>query len=228
MNGVDKITGRIMEDAQAKADAIVAEARGQAAVILSDYQAQADKIKADALAQGQAEAKQRKERAEGAAQLEARKRLLEAKQGLLQDTFRAAVDALKNQPKEDYISFLADLMVAASATGREQVILNAADRAQVGKEAVTLANRRLAEKVAPKLPDAVTQNKLGAALDKVVTAASAVAQGTGMLTLSAQTRDIAGGCILADGLVEVNCALETLVEQQKETVSGEIAQLLFR
>lgn len=216
-----------MEDAQAKADAILAEARGQAAVILADYQAQADKLKADALAQGQGEAKGRRERAEGAAQLEARKRLLEAKQGLLRETFQAAVDALKNQSKEDYTAFLAGLMVAASTTGKEQVILNAADRAQVGKEAVTLANRRLAERVAPKLPEAVTQNKLGAALDKVVTAASAVAQGTGMLTLSAQTRDIQGGCILCDGLVEVNCALETLVEQQKETVSGEIAQMLF-
>ncbi len=196
MNGVEKITGRILADAQAKADALLGEARGQAAVILADYQAQADKLKSDALARSEAEAALRRERAQGAAQLEGRKRLLEAKQGLLKDAFQTAVDSLKSQPKEDYTAFLAELMAAASATGKEQVILNAADRAQVGKEAVTLANRRLGE-------------------------------GKGALTLSAEARDIAGGCILQDGLVEVNCALETLVDQQKEALSGEIAQLLF-
>ena len=41
------------------------------------------------------------------------------------------------------------------------------------------------------------------------TGASALLQGTAMLTLSGETREMAGGLILRDGQVEVNCAFET-------------------
>ncbi len=60
----------------------------------------------------------------------------------------------------------------------------------------------------------------------VVTAANDALKG-GRLTLSQETRPIQGGFVLRDGLVEVNCALETLVDQEKETFYGQAAELLF-
>ena len=47
------------------------------------------------------------------------------------------------------------------------------------------------------------------------------------LTLAEETRSIKGGFILVDGKVETNCAFETLVRLQRESMAGEVAKLLF-
>ena len=51
--------------------------------------------------------------------------------------------------------------------------------------------------------------------------------GTGLLTLSEETRNIRGGFILVDGDVEVNCAFETLVRLQREKLERRAAEILF-
>ena len=66
-----------------------------------------------------------------------------------------------------------------------------------------------------------------ALVDKVVTGVSALAQGTGMLTLAEETRPIQGGFILLDGKVEVNCAFETLVRLQRTEMAAQVAAALF-
>lgn len=49
----------------------------------------------------------------------------------------------------------------------------------------------------------------------------------GSLTLSEQTRPMAGGFILSDGAIEVNCTFETLVRLQRGEIAGEVAGVLF-
>lgn len=49
----------------------------------------------------------------------------------------------------------------------------------------------------------------------------------GSLTLSEETADIPGGLLLRCGRVEVNCALDTLLRQQKAETVGEAAHRLF-
>lgn len=61
---------------------------------------------------------------------------------------------------------------------------------------------------------------------EVVTAANNALK-NGRLILSEETRDIKGGFILKSGLVEMNCALETLVEQEREGMSASVASILF-
>jgi len=48
-----------------------------------------------------------------------------------------------------------------------------------------------------------------------------------MLTLSGETREMAGGLILRDGQVEVNCAFETQLRVLREEMTAEIAAILF-
>ena len=62
--------------------------------------------------------------------------------------------------------------------------------------------------------------------DKVVKAANALVPG-GKLTLSDETREIAGGLILRRGNVEANCTAELLVELQRGELAAEVAGLLF-
>ena len=61
----------------------------------------------------------------------------------------------------------------------------------------------------------------------VVTAANEMLGDKGRLTLATQTRPMAGGLILSDGAVEINCSFETLVRLQKTAAAGEVANILF-
>ena len=52
--------------------------------------------------------------------------------------------------------------------------------------------------------------------------------GGGHLSLSAQTRPIKGGLILQASQVETNCSFEVLIHLQRNTLSAEVAQVLFK
>ena len=227
MNGIEKITARIEEDGKAEIDAMLAQARAEAADIAAKYEAQAKAEADEILAQGRKNAQERERHLESMAQMECRKAVLTAKQDVIEEAFQAAHKQLLNLPREEYVAFLADLAVKASTTGREKLIFSAEDRAQVGKAVVAAANKKLAEAVSPKLPEEVADSKAGAILDKVVTGASALLNGTGMLTLAEETRPMDGGFILSDGAVEVNCTFDTLLRLQRGALAGEVAKVLF-
>ena len=160
------------------------------------------------------------------AQMECRKAVLAAKQDVIEEAFQAAHKKLLDLPREEYVAFLADLAVQASATGKEKLIFSAPDRAQVGKAVVMAANEKLAGAAAPRLPDA-SSSKTKAMLNKVIAGASAALSGAGMLTLSEETRPMDGGFILSDGAVEVNCTFDTLIRLQRGALAGEVAKVLF-
>ena len=227
MNGIEKITQRIDQDAQSEIDKILGDARAQAAEILARYEAQAQKESEDIVAPAEKNAAERQDRLESVAQMEAKKLTLATKQEMLDKAFDLALDRLVSLPDEEYVALLADLAVKAATTGREQLIFSQKDRTRVGKQVVAAANEKLAKAVAPELPGSLTDSKAGAILDKVVSGASAILAGTGMLTLSEETRPMRGGFILSDGDVEVNCAFETLVRLQRGEISGEVAKALF-
>ena len=227
MNGIEKITARIEEDGRAENEALLAQARAEAADIAAKYQAQAQAEADEILAQGRRNAGERAKHLDSMAQMECRKAVLRAKQDVIEEAFQAAHKKLLGLPTETYVALLADLAVSASTTGREKLIFSPSHRAQVGKAVVTAANKKLAEAVAPKLPDEVTETKAGAVLDKVVSGASALLNGTGMLTLAEETRPMDGGFILSDGAVEVNCTFDTLIRLQRGALAGEVAKVLF-
>ena len=227
MNGIEKITGQIDADVQKEIDDALAQARRQAGEIEARYAAQAEAQAEEIRRRGQRDAGLRRERLVDMARLEARKRLLSAKQDMVGQAFDLALKKLVELPEQDYIALLANLAVAASRTGQEQVIFSQKDRARYGKQVVTTANEILAKRVSPKLPEELTASRAGAILDRVVTGASAVLSGTGMLTLAEESRPMAGGLILRDGRVETNCSFEVLIHLQKEDLAAEVARALF-
>lgn len=227
MNGIEKITGRINEDVQKEIDEINANAQQEAEEIRVKYMRLADKEGDELLARGRKNADERVERLGSVAQLEARKLTLSAKQEMLEKAFQKALDDLLNLPEAEYVSLLANLAVKAARSGREKVILSQKDRTRYGKLAVTQANEILAKSVAPKLPNELKESRAGALLDKVVSGASAFLNGTGMLTLSEESRPMKGGLVLSDGDVEVNCTFETLVRLQRGEMDREVAKVLF-
>lgn len=227
MDGIEKITARIREDAAREVAEISAQAREKAAAIEEQYRVQAEREVQTILARGRQTVQERQERLQSAAGMECRKLELAAKQEVLGETFELALEKLCSLPDEQYITLLTDLAVRASRNGREKLIFSPKDRARVGKQVVIAANEQLVKRVMPDLPDGLTESKVGAFLGKVVHNTAAMVTGAGQLTLSEETRPIRGGFIMVDGDVEVNCAFETLVRMQRERMERDVAAILF-
>ncbi len=141
MNGIERITQRISADAQAEMDRVLGEARAEAEKITAKYQAQAAAEAADLDARNKKAAAEREERLAGTAQMEARKAALAAKQEMVEKAYDLALQKLCSLPEEKYTAVLAELLVRASSTGKEEVIFSEADRRKVGKAAVEKANQ---------------------------------------------------------------------------------------
>ena len=227
MNGIEKITARIETDMKAEVEEILKNAETRAAEIRAEYEAQA-KAQAEAAAAAGREASERqKERLESAAKMDAKKELLAAKQACLDEAFEAARKKLLSLSEDDYVELLANLVVKASKTGREELIFNARDKERIGAKVVAKANAILAAEAAPELPKEVKDKKVGNIIAKVVNSANALIQGTAMLTLADETREMEGGVTLRDGNVEVNCAFETQLRILRGSMAAEIAAILF-
>ena len=216
MEGIEKITAKIIQDSEAEVTRILEETERKARSIGEEAQAQADREREEILARGRRTADERLERLKSAAQMERRKLELAAKQEVLAEAFDLALEKLCTMPEQEYVALLTKLALEASSTGREQLIFSPQDRSRVGKQVV-----------APELPEAITESKVGAFLGKVVNTTAAMVTGTGLLTLSEETRPIKGGFIMVDGDIEVNCAFETLVRLQREKLEKEVAGVLF-
>lgn len=227
MDGIEKITAHIQQDAAKEADQVLATAQAEADAIAAKWDAQARQETDAILDRGRKNAAERGERMASVAQMEGRKRMLAVKQDMIGEAFDAALAKLCSLPEAEAVDVLAALCVQAAVTGREEVILSPRDQKRYGKQVVSAANEILGKKVAPKLPEELTETSTGAFIDKMVTKASALLSGTGMLTLSAQTRDIKGGVILSADGVEVNCSFETLLRLDRPELEKEVAQTLF-
>ena len=155
MNGIEKITQRIASEAQAEIDRILGDARDEADRIAESYRAQADGEAAELNARNEKNAAEREERLVSAAQMEARKVQLAAKQEMVERTYALALDKLCAMPEEQYVTVLADLLVQASSNGKEEAVFSAKDRERVGEKAVAKANAlsgkqlRLSEETQP-------------------------------------------------------------------------------
>ena len=198
MEGIEKITARIIEDAEREIAAMQQETEEEVNTLLAQAQTEAEQESMELLIRGRRAAEERRERLSSSADMECRKLELAAKQELLQQSFDAALEELCALPQERYVTLLSALAVEASSSGRERMILSARDADRLGEEIVKAAN---------------------AALQR--------AGRRGELTLSQETRPIPGGFILAEGDVELNCAFDTLVRLQREKLEKEVAAILF-
>ncbi len=140
MNGIEKITQRIASEAQAEIDRILGDAREEAGRIAANYRAQADAEARELEAKNEKAAAEREERLVSAAQMEARKVQLAAKQEMVEKAYIQALDKLCAMPREQYVAVLADLLVKASSSGKEEAVFSKEDRERVGKAAVAKAN----------------------------------------------------------------------------------------
>ena len=140
MNGIETIIQRLNTDAKAETDALLDKARQDAAAITARCQAQADTEPVDLAARTQRAAAEREERLVSAAQMEARKTILAAKQAVMEEVYAKALEKLRSLPQDRAVEVLASLLNEAAPQGKGEVLFSAQDRETVGRAAVDAAN----------------------------------------------------------------------------------------
>lgn len=141
MNGIDKITARIIAEAEAEAASAKAEAERAAGEIKRRADTKAETLRSGLVDEGRAEAERITALAISSAETEAKKSLLSMKQALVGEAFELALKKLCSLDAEKYISLLASLAAEARELGTEEIILNESDRERFGQAVADQANR---------------------------------------------------------------------------------------
>ncbi|MCR5826218.1 MAG: hypothetical protein K6G54_06610 [Oscillospiraceae bacterium] len=139
MNGLERITGRIEAEAKAEIDGILNAGRDEASRVVNGWRARIEAESRALAEQNEKAAAEREERLKSAAEMEARKTILQAKQEMVDAAYARALDALCSLSGEKKTKLLASLLQRASGSGTEEAVFSAADRAD-GERAVALAN----------------------------------------------------------------------------------------
>lgn len=128
---IEKITSKIVGDAEEKKKAVLAEAKAKADEILAAARKEADDFVASETTRGQQMKETLIERHGSVAAIDCRKLVLRQKQELLEDCFAQAIQALSQLPEEEYVDFLVAL---GKAAGEKEgaLIFNERDKAAVG------------------------------------------------------------------------------------------------
>ena len=143
MNGMEKITARMKEDAARSLSELNAQTEQELRRIREESAARAEKERETAGGHAHLAAQERYERLCSAAEMETRKLTLSAKQEVLAETYDRALEILCSMPREEYLSLLVRLLKAAGGKGDEKISLSAKDRDEIGETLVERANKEL-------------------------------------------------------------------------------------
>lgn len=143
MNGMEKITARMKEDATRSLSELNAQTEQELRRIREESAVRAEKERETADERAHLAAQERYERLCSAAEMETRKLTLSAKQEVLAETYDRALEILCSMPREEYLSLLVHLLKAAGGKGDEKIALSAKDRDEMGETLVERANKEL-------------------------------------------------------------------------------------
>lgn len=198
MKGTEKIIAHIRADGDAEAKKILDAAAKQAEEIRAASFKEALSEYERLMEAGNAECEDILSGSRRIAEMEAKKSVLSVKQEMISAAFDAAREEIVNMPRDKYTQFLARMAAEAAASGMEEIVLNARDKAEVGKAVCKAANELLSAKGTP-----------------------------GKLTVSEDTADISGGVIVRFGGIETNCSIDALIRQRRSGLSTEVAAAMF-
>ncbi len=198
MKGTEKIIAHIRADGDAEAKRIIDAASKRAEEIRAESFKEALSEYEKLMQTGNTECEDILSGSRRIAEMEAKKSVLSVKQEMVASAFDAAREEIVNMPRDEYAQFLARMAADAATIGEEEMLLNEADKKELGKAVCKAANELLSAKGVP-----------------------------GRLTLSEDTADISGGVIVRFGGIETNCSIDALIRQRRSGLSTEVAAVLF-
>ncbi len=219
INGLEKITDKILAEAEAEANAILAAAEAEAKEITASYVARAEGIRAQLSEAAEREGKDLVARAKAGAANAGRDLLLRTEGELIDGVFDAAEESVRRMDSAAYIELLAGLLAAAlweevqmEEQGRSldddyvspacyEVLMSPKDRERMGAAVVASLTQKLSGKLSGE--------KLG------------------RLRLSERTLAPEMGPVLVAGDIEINCTPALLMAQLRGELETEVSHALF-
>ncbi len=221
MNGLDRITERILTEAREEAAGILKEAEAESARIAAEAAARAENLRARLNEEAERDATELVSRIKAMVETKKRNALLMTQSELLDDVFDSTLEQIYRLDAEKYTEILVGLLCAAlleqSEAERISRTLYGEEDAMAPEVYEVLLNPRDYNRCAKTLI-ARTKQKLGGKLPAPM---------LDKLTVSEKTVAIDGGLILRYGSVESNCALRPLFAQLREELEGEVSRALF-
>ena len=219
MIGLEKVTGKIIADAEADAKEILAEADAQCAAIRAQYEARRE-VELEALREANhRECRALIVRAKSSAAMAKRNAVLEARAAILNEAYAAAEKQIKSLSGEQYLELLCKM-------------LRTALKDQLEAEADSL--RLYGEDVSPAAYEVVMNPRDRDTYGEKLLAAYRAGYGARLsptalarLRLAPDTAPIDGGLILRCGPVETNCSLSMLLAANRRETEARVSRILF-
>jgi len=198
MNGADKITERIINEARQKAEAILKDAAQKAEAIREEAVRDGERERQEILRRAELEAQEHIRRRRTVFELEMRKDLLETKQEMIEMAFRNALESLEKLSPAEYQDMVYGLLMETVRSGEEELIIAQKDEDKYTPEFLARVNQGLVK-----------------------------AGKKGSIRLAQERRNLEGGFILKYGGVEVNNSFESLLRMERDEIEPEVAGVLF-
>lgn len=141
---IEKITSKIISDAEALAKVTLDEANARCDEILAEAASKAEELVREAEKNGQEEKEKLISRRKAVADIDGRKIVLEEKQRLITSCFDQAVDQIVSMNKDDYIAFLTEL-VKKTGEKEGELILNSGDAEKLGEDLIRAISGAVAD-----------------------------------------------------------------------------------
>lgn len=197
MTGVEKLVESILEEANSEAKSILEDAQKKREQQQKKMQAAADHKAKEILDLANIQGEENKKRMLAVYGLELRKQQLKEKRILLDEAYAKALDSILNLPKEDYLKLVSKLLSDTVLTGSEEVILSTNEKF-IDQAFLDGVNNAL-----------LSKGKKGA------------------LHFGKEKADIAGGFILEEGGLFINCSFEMVIKELRDSTETQVAQILF-
>lgn len=219
MTGLEKVTGKIIADAEADARALLAAAQAECDDRRAESERRTDEDCERLAEEAGRECEALIRRAKSAAEMARRNLLLETRSRLIEEVYRQAEQEIRELSAEQYAELLAGMLKGAlrrqledeqesrrlygedTAPAAYEILLNPRDRKTYGQRLLDMVAAGGLAKVGLTRPEAVR--------------------------LAPETVNITGGLILRCGAVEINCSLTRLFEDARRQTESRVSGLLF-
>lgn len=219
MNGLDKITDRIIADAKEKARQILEDAQTDCRSAAKEYADRAEAIRNRIADRTMREGEELIARAKSSAAMTRRDILIASKAKMLDRTFEAAKAQICDTDYGKYRELLVALLSCAliEQAKSEQLSMELGDEVEEFDTFEVLLNEHDRARFGTSLLDSarkVTERRIGT-------------ERVEKLRLSEEVACIEGGLILRYGSVETNCSISALLAEMRRELEPKISALLF-
>lgn len=219
MNGLDRITDRILADAREKARGILEAAQNDCRRAAADYAAEGERIREEIAEQAMAESEDIIARSKSAVAMTRRDILMRARAEMLDAAFAAAKAHICDTDYGKYRELLVALLSSAliDQAQSEQTAAEMGDEVTLPEHYEVFFNAQDAERFGRRIVDdarRLTERRIGA--DRAE-----------KLRLAQECIAIDGGFLLRCGDAEIDCSISALLAGMRRDLEGRISKILF-